>query len=135
MEGKGEFLIDTNIIIYFITDNLNDNAIEFFNKYFYKTPRISVITKIELLGFDMNGNEFKKVSGFIDKSIVYNLNEKIIDKTIEFRKLYKTKLPDAIIAATSVVNNLKLITRNERDFNKISELELFNPFKKEKASK
>ncbi len=51
-----------------------------------------------------------------------------IEQTIQLRKTYKTKLPDAIIAATAMVYKLKLITRNTCYFNNIEGLELINPW-------
>jgi predicted nucleic acid-binding protein len=53
-----------------------------------------------------------------------NINEEIIDQTIELRKVYKTKLPDAIIAATALVHGMTLISRNASDFKNISGLKL-----------
>ncbi|MCF8232854.1 MAG: hypothetical protein K9J27_11755 [Bacteroidales bacterium] len=41
---------------------------------------------------------------------------------------HKIKLPDAIIAATSLVYDLTLITRNSTDFKNIDELRLINPW-------
>ena len=68
------------------------------------------------------------LSGFIKSSEVFGLEEPIMVKTISIRKNHKTKLPDSIIAATAIVNNLTLITRNIKDFEKIDELEVINPF-------
>jgi predicted nucleic acid-binding protein len=46
----------------------------------------------------------------------------------DFQKdVKKTKLPDAIIAATALVNDLTIITRNIKDFDKIEGLEVLNP--------
>ncbi|MDD6487265.1 MAG: PIN domain-containing protein [Spirochaetales bacterium] len=45
------------------------------------------------------------------------------DKTIEIRKKYKTKLPDAIVAASSIVNDIPLITA-DKGFRQITELKL-----------
>ncbi|HAL83190.1 MAG TPA: hypothetical protein DCO83_13965 [Mucilaginibacter sp.] len=47
--------------------------------------------------------------------------------TIELRKKYKIKLPDALIAATALHYRLILITRNISDFNKIAGLKIINP--------
>jgi predicted nucleic acid-binding protein len=49
-------------------------------------------------------------------------------KTVEIRKIYKIKLPDAIIAAIALVYNLILVTRNTNDFKNIGGLQLENPF-------
>lgn len=49
-------------------------------------------------------------------------------KGIEVRKNYSVKLPDAIIAATALVHDYTLVTRNASDFKKISGLKLLNPW-------
>jgi hypothetical protein len=56
------------------------------------------------------------------------LNKAIADCCIELRKTYKIKLPDAIIAATALVQEQTIMTRNESDFIKIAGLNVFNPF-------
>jgi predicted nucleic acid-binding protein len=38
------------------------------------------------------------------------------------------KLPDAIIAATALAYDLVLVSRNEKDFDKIPNLEYINPY-------
>ena len=60
-------------------------------------------------------------------NILY-IDEIIADKTIELRKKYKIKLPDAIIAATAIVYNLILVSRNITDFNKIEGINIINPY-------
>lgn len=50
------------------------------------------------------------------------MDEEIILKTIEIRKKYTIKLPDAIIAAACLVNDSILITNNAKDFDKIDGL-------------
>lgn len=59
--------------------------------------------------------------------MVFNLDETIIVKAIELRRNHKTKLPDAIIAATAIVYDVTLITRNTKDFQNITELKTVNP--------
>ena len=49
-----------------------------------------------------------------------DLVEEIIERQL---KKYKTKLPDAIVAASAIVNNLPLITA-DKGFNQIEELNL-----------
>ena len=65
---------------------------------------------------------------FINTSKVFRLEEPIILKAIEIRKFYKTKLPDAVIAATAMVNELIIVSRNTKDFNKIEKLEVIDPY-------
>ena len=57
-----------------------------------------------------------------------NLEEPIIIKGIEIRKQHQLKLPDAIIAATALVFDLILLTRNIDDFKRISTLKIANPW-------
>ncbi len=64
---------------------------------------------------------------FMNLSFVYDINDKIIEQTIDLRKNYKIKVPDAIIAATALVHNFTLVTRNTGDFERIPGLELLNP--------
>ena len=42
--------------------------------------------------------------------------------------MYKIKLPDAIIASTALANNFILITRNSKDFDKLENLKILNPY-------
>ncbi|MEO8819414.1 MAG: PIN domain-containing protein [Ginsengibacter sp.] len=65
---------------------------------------------------------------FIKQSTIFNLEESIIIKGIEIRRQYRTKLPDAIIAATAHDLNFTLLTRNTSDFKNISGLDLLNPW-------
>lgn len=63
----------------------------------------------------------------MDDAIVYELSTEVADVCISLRKKYKTKLPDAIIAATALVTGLTLITRNVNDFKDIKDLKVLNP--------
>ena len=59
---------------------------------------------------------------------IFYIDEIIADKTIELRKKYKIKLPDAIIAATAIVYNLILVSLNITDFHKIEGINIINPY-------
>ena len=70
----------------------------------------------------------KLLTNFIDDSLVIELEQAVKNKTADIRKQYKIKLPDAIIAATALVNNLTLLTRNTKDFENINGLKIINPW-------
>jgi predicted nucleic acid-binding protein len=53
-----------------------------------------------------------------------------VERTIQIRKYNRIKLPDAIIAATALQNDLILVTNNATDFKNIKDLEIFNPYGK-----
>jgi len=59
---------------------------------------------------------------------VIPLTDEIADTVIDIRRKTRVKVPDAIVAATCLTEDLTLITRNEKDFRDIDGLELYNPF-------
>lgn len=126
MEQK-KYLIDTNVIIDYLGNRLPISGLNFMNGIIDSVPTISVISKIEVLGFATTDENYSILKGFINDSSVLDLTENVIDTCIEIRKNYKTKLPDAIIASTALANNLILITRNTSDFKNIDYLQVVNP--------
>ena len=100
---------------------------DFMNSVIDAVPNISVVTKIEVLGFNAPERHYYTLFSFINDSTVFDLNNNVVDESILIRKKYKTKLPDAIIAATALVYDLTLITRNTSDFKNISELKTIDP--------
>lgn len=92
-------------------------------------PALSIITEIELLCWKTaTEKDLLPLKGFIGDSFVIGLEQAIKDKTIEIRKHYHLKLPDAIIASSAIVYDLHLITRNTKDFDRIHDLRIVNPF-------
>lgn len=123
--GKKKYLIDTNITIYYFGLVLNQESVEFLENVFKSKYYISVINRIELLGTkNLTARQSKALESFINNAIIFNLEEKIVVKTIELRRNYNIKLPDAIIAATCLINECSLITNNQKDFNKIDGLDI-----------
>ncbi|MBC6108877.1 type II toxin-antitoxin system VapC family toxin [Pedobacter fastidiosus] len=125
--GKG-FLIDTNVIIGYLDGKIENNGMLFMHPIIDSVPNISVINKIEVLRFNQSNETYKTLIDFVQSSNIFSLTDDIVEITIAICKLNKIKLPDAIIAATAVVHNLTLITRNTADFNKIETLEILNPW-------
>ena len=121
------YLLDTNVVLDFFNSKLPINAKEFISDI---EPKISFITRIELFAFHNISNvELTFLEKFVRFSIVFNkITPEIISITIYLRTKYKIKLPDAIIAATAIENNLTLISRNLKDFDKIVELKIINPY-------
>ena len=89
---------------------------------------ISVITRMELLSWSGSIEKQTEIlEEFVSLSQVFNLSESIIQETIKVRKAFATKLPDAIIAATALTHDFTLVTRNTKDFNRITGLKVVNP--------
>ncbi|MEY4540539.1 MAG: hypothetical protein RLZZ306_2296 [Bacteroidota bacterium] len=121
------YLLDTNTVIDFCTSKLPINAKKFLISI---EPKISVITRIELFASTkIPLQERETLEIFIDMATIFDhIDEEIVAQTIRLRQQYKTQLPDAIIAATTLVNGLILITRNSKDFEQIADLEVINPY-------
>jgi predicted nucleic acid-binding protein len=124
MERK-KYLIDTNVAIYYFGLALSTESEKLMDQILSEIYFISVINRIELLGFkQLNENESDALYSFVSKSSIFDLEEDIILETIQIRKTYNIKLPDAIIAATCLINNCSLVTNNIKDFDKINGLHL-----------
>jgi predicted nucleic acid-binding protein len=122
--GK-RYLLDTNTVLDYMGNKLPGNAKELIARVIDEEINLSVINKIELLGFSKVEQD---LYDFVGCSNIRPIDDAVVDKTIEVRSLYKIRLPDAIIAATAMGNSLALVTRNTKDFNKIEGLEVIDPY-------
>jgi predicted nucleic acid-binding protein len=122
---SGNVIFDTNIVIYLSKKLLAPEKV-FTENIMYS---ISIISKMELLGYAFNSNlEENYISELIDSLNIVPLNDAVVNMTISIRKNNRIKLPDAIIYATAQVMNGKLLTNNISDFEKLNgSVELFNP--------
>ena len=110
------YLIDTNIVIYYFNGLTNDEAI---NTILADSFKISIITKIEFLGWGQFAADLQlqsKAKEFISHAAVLALTDTIAEQSILIRQQFKTKTPDAIIAATALINGLTVVTNNTSDF-------------------
>ena len=122
--GTG-YLLDTNVVLGFMGKSLPVKSQLFLSEVIDNEINISAINKIELLGFSFVEQD---IIDFVSFAEVYPIDDETIDKTIDIRKKFKIKLPDAIIAATCVVNKCILLTRNVKDFVHIADLTIINPW-------
>lgn len=81
-------------------------------------------SEIELLGFKgISKSEDSKLRQLINDCFLLEWNSKIKEKTIDLKRKYNVKLPDAIIAATSLAYQIPLVTA-DKGFSKIKDLDL-----------
>ncbi len=59
------------------------------------------------------------VKSLLDQYHTFIIDKSIADKAADLRREFGWKLPDAFQAAISLQNNIKLVTRNSKDFNPI----------------
>jgi predicted nucleic acid-binding protein len=123
------YILDTNTVIDYVGDKLPQNSALTMDRLVNEELNISIIVKIETLGFNGEASEMEKLKDFLSLAKIFYVDDLIADKTIDLRKTYrKLKLGDAIIAATALANNLTLISRNTKDFEDISGLTCINPY-------
>lgn len=120
-------LIDSNVVIDYLAEKLPQPGLSFVSQVIDSLPQVSIITKMEVLGYNAPPDSEALIKNFINDVLVIHLTEEIINQTIALRKGYRVKLPDAIIAATAIVFDLTLVTRNVSDFKMIDGLNLVNP--------
>lgn len=121
-------LIDSNIIIY---SGANENS--WLRELFYESNSFfSSISKIEVLGFHQITEEQIIYFSEIFKLLkVLPVEHQVIDQAVSLRQQRKITLGDSVIAATALLNNLTLVTRNVDDFSHIPNLNIENPFNRD----
>lgn len=123
-----KYLIDTNILIYYFNGSLSVAAKEKITAMLTDDFNISIISKMEFLGFSrFDFREKKEAARFISFANVLPLSEAVAERTIQLKQSAKIKLPDAIIGATALSHNLTLVTHNVKDFVDIN-LAISDPF-------
>jgi predicted nucleic acid-binding protein len=123
-----ELLFDTNIFIYHLNNQLLPRGRELLKLGLAGQGAYSVISKIELLGFQQSEAADRQAQQILSRLAELPLTADVAERTIHIRKQLRIKVPDAIIAATALEYSLQLVTRDTTDFAKIDALKLINPF-------
>ena len=118
-----KLLLDTNAIIALFNENIKlvkatDDA---------EDISISVVNELEFKSFpNLSLHDKELFDTFVSMINVFDLCASDIilkNKIVELRNTYRLKLPDAIVAATAIINNIVLVTA-DNDFKKVKELQL-----------
>jgi len=119
-------LCDTNIIIELLKGN--EKLISYVEKLGLDNIAISSVTLMELYFGVFNKTELQQIKKYIQGipvlHIATNISETAVSLIEQYAKSHTLNIPDALIAATAIENNLKLLTLNVKDFKYISELKL-----------
>jgi predicted nucleic acid-binding protein len=106
-------LLDSNIIIYaaqpqhaelrrFIAEN---------------DVVISAVSYVEVLGFHkLTEADRLTLTDFFAASDILPITQSVLDNAVQLRQMRKMSLGDALVAATALVYNRTLVTRNVKDF-------------------
>lgn len=119
-------LLDSNILIYaaqpqydYLVDWIGQNL-----------PSVSAVSMVEVLGYHrLNESDKQRLETLFNALDVLYPTPAVIIQAIELRQQRKMSLGDALIAATALVYQLSLVTRNLEDFQWIVDLKLLNPIK------
>lgn len=125
---KSLIICDTNILIELYKNN--QNIISNLQKIGEENIAISSVTAGELIFGALNKKELNTIKKDIENLSLLHITDKISMKFIElmfnYSKSHGLTIPDALIAATAIVNNLKLYTLNLKDFRFIDGLILID---------
>ena len=127
--GMTIFLIDTNILIYYLAGVLEPEEKPKIDTILRDSFNISIITRIELLGWKGHTPEgLIQARHLVDCACCIPLTDTLAEKTIEIRSGTSITLPDAVIAASALSLDAILVTRNVKDFSNVTGLRIYNPF-------
>ena len=122
------YLVDSNVLIDYVDERFKNNQLKALDLIFDEALTVSIITKIEILGYNGVPEEEARMINFLSYADIIPLTEEVVEETISLKKAIKIKTPDAIIASIAIVNGLTLITNNIADFKRVAGLKLFNPY-------
>ena len=112
MSGN-KILLDSNVII-----SISKNKIDI-DRLFYDFDIfiVSIITYMEVLGYEFkNVSERKIIEDLFELIEIIETDIIIANEVIEYRKLRKIKLPDAIILGTAKLQKCGVLTDDWDDF-------------------
>lgn len=110
-----KYVLDTNIVLYFLGGQLAE-PLPLGDCF------ISIISQIELLSYpQLSSKDEKQIYAFLNEIEIVDLTNPVRDICIDLRKKKLLKLPDAIIAATALSIDAKLLT-NDQAFDRIPNL-------------
>jgi len=137
--GRNKLIIvDTDILID-AGRNVNE-ALNCLQKIEQRLPvAVSSVTQMELIIGCRNNNELDALEQFLCRFHIIRLNEQISDTAIDLLKRYRLShgllIADALIAATAFIADLSFVSKNQRDYRFIEDLQLLpypDPFSNHK---
>lgn len=123
MSGR-KLLLDSNIVIYIAKKALSPEVFIMADDALY----LSDVSFMETLGYAFSDeNEKEAIETLLSVLFRLPIDEEVVQKVISIRQTRRIKLPDAIIAATALIHDCMLITRNISDFSGLPGLIVSNP--------
>jgi predicted nucleic acid-binding protein len=122
-------IVDTDILI--DAARCIDDAVNCLQQIEDKSSlAISAVTQMELIIGCRNKKELKSLEHFLQRFEIISLNEQISDTAADLLKNYRLShgllIADCLIAATAIVTNTQLISKNQKDYRFIKDLDLLD---------
>lgn len=132
------YLLDTNVISETIKEKPNENLLSWLEQLDMQHFSLSVITLGEIRkGVEKIQSETKKqkIIQWLEITLpktfygrILPIDLSVSDKWGHISAMSTVPAIDGLIAATALVHNQKLVTRNVKDFKNIPGLEIINPW-------
>jgi len=117
-------LLDSNILIYAAEPGREDLR----ERILAEPAAVSVATIVEVLGYHLlTREEEADLRALLNELIIFPADLNIAERAVGLRQQRKMGLGDAVIAATALVHDLPLLTRNVDDFKNVAGLRVENP--------
>ena len=115
--------LDTNFAIGLLKGSKTVQQVLRDRPLFIQDCSYSFITRIELLGFPaITAVETESIEKLLSAMNYVPMSQAIENATIQIRRQYALKTPDAIIAATASVHHLELLTLDQQLANRMPEI-------------
>ena len=122
-----DYLVDTDILI--DISKGNKAAMLFLSNL--ENVNISIITSMELIVGAKNNAEINEIEKFLQRFNIISVDNEICSFAYGLLKRhalsYGLTIPDSLIAATAIINNFNLATKNVKHFRLIKNLNLKIP--------
>ena len=120
------YALDTNILIYHAAGD--QKVADFFSQHRYEIFYVPSIVVVEFLSYPLiTPDTAARFQNFIQQTILINLDYAIAERAAQMRRDSKIPLADAIVAASTLMTNSALVTRNIHDFKKVKGLAIVSP--------
>jgi predicted nucleic acid-binding protein len=127
MDKKSLVLCDTNIIIEFYKEN--PGVIKNLRAIGQRNMAVSIITAGELLYGALNKKELNRIKSDLEHLQVIHLTQEtgecFTQLMLDYSLSHRLSLPDGLIAATALTQNISLYTHNLKDFKYIKDIKLY----------
>ncbi|MEM9121112.1 MAG: type II toxin-antitoxin system VapC family toxin [Cyanobacteria bacterium P01_F01_bin.56] len=108
VDSNTRCVLDTNIVLYLLGDRLAEPLPA-------GAYAVSVITEMELLSYpSLTAKSKKQIRTLLTQLQIVELNAEVKEAAIRLRQQHGLKLPDAIIAATTLTLEAVLLTNDMR---------------------